>query len=474
MHRFSMGLMRSSVHYLYRIDLYWTYKPAGVFTDLFVASLSLLITSMTCRHCHAPLTTPFLDLGHAPLSNAYLSEANLRAPESYYPLRTRVCTKCWLVQTEDYAASTAMFDDDYAYFSSTSSTWLNHAARYASMITDRLALTEDDFVLEVACNDGYLLRNFREAGIPCLGVEPTACTAEAARALSIPVVSRFFGAELATEFADTYPKADLIVANNVLAHVPHINDFCAGLRIALAPGGTVTLEVQHLMTLIQHGQFDTIYHEHFSYLSLYAAQQVLTTAGLRVWHVECVPTHGGSLRLYACHANDPRPTTDAVLALLEEEAGHGLQKQETYATFQDRANRIKDNLLHFLIEAKRSGKTVAAYGAAAKGNTLLNYAGIKTDLLPFVCDAAPSKQGKYLPGSHLPIYPPEALQQNPPDYVLILPWNIAPEITAQLHDLVAYGTRFVVAVPTLTILDPVVPRVPTLTSRKLAFNTSVA
>ncbi|PEN05565.1 SAM-dependent methyltransferase [Longimonas halophila] len=408
---------------------------------------------MTCRHCHAPLTTPFLDLGHAPLSNAYLSEADLRAPESYYPLRTRVCTHCWLVQTEDYAAPDAMFDDDYAYFSSTSSTWLNHAARYAAMITDRLALTEDDFVLEVACNDGYLLRNFREAGIPCLGVEPTACTAEAARKQGIPVVSDFFGVELATELAATYPKADLIAANNVLAHVPDINDFCAGLRIALAPGGTVTLEFQHLMTLIQHGQFDTVYHEHFSYLSLYAVQHVLAAADLRVWDVERLPTHGGSLRVYACHANDPRSTTDAVAALLDEEMKRGLQEPDTYATFQGRADRIKDNLIRFLIEAKRSGKTVAAYGAAAKGNTLLNYAGIKPDLLPFVCDAAPSKQGKYLPGSHLPIRPPEALQQDPPDYVLILPWNIAPEIVKQQHDLAAQGTRFVVAVPALTILD---------------------
>lgn len=404
---------------------------------------------MTCRHCHAPLTTPFLDLGHAPLSNAYLSKADLGAAEPYFPLRIQVCTECWLVQTEDYAPPTAMFDDNYAYFSSTSSTWLNHAARYASMITDRLALTTNDFVVEVACNDGYLLRNFQKAGIPCLGVEPTTCTANAARALGIPVVSRFFGAELATELVATYPKANLIVANNVLAHVPDINDFCAGLRIALAHGGTVTIEVQHLMTLIQHGQFDTVYHEHFSYLSLYAAQEVLATAGLRVWDVECLPTHGGSLRIYACHANDPRPTTPAVSELLAEEAERGLQKRDTYTTFQSRANRIKDNLLRFLVDAKRSGATVAAYGAAAKGNTLLNYAGIKPDLLPFVCDAAPSKQGKYLPGSHLPIHPPSKLLQTRPDYVLILPWNIAPEIVSQQHDLVAQGTQFIVAVPAL-------------------------
>lgn len=412
---------------------------------------------MTCRHCHAPLLSPFLDLGHAPLSNAYLSEADLSAPEVYYPLRTRVCTQCWLVQTEDYAAAEAMFADDYAYFSSTSSTWVAHAARYASMITDRLGLSDDHFVMEVACNDGYLLRNFQEAAIPCLGIEPTACTADAARKLGIPVVSRFFGADLARELAATYPKADLIAANNVLAHVPDINDFCAGLRIALAPSGTVTLEFQHLLTLMQHGQFDTVYHEHFSYLSLHAAQQVLATAGLRVWDVERLPTHGGSLRVYACHADALQSCTDAVATLLAEERAQGLQEAATYAAFQAQADRIKDDLLHFLIAARRGEKRVAAYGAAAKGNTLLNYAGVKPDLLPFVCDAAPSKQGMYLPGSHLPVRPPEVLQHEPPDYLLILPWNIAPEIVAQQRSLADQGTRFVVAVPTLTILDPSVP-----------------
>ena len=406
---------------------------------------------MNCRHCAQPLEHVFLDLGFAPPSNAYLTAEDLHAPETWYPLKLYVCAHCWLVQTEDYARADALFRPDYAYFSSTSSTWLEHARRYVEAMRERLALGPDSFVIEVAANDGYLLRHVVAAGIPCLGIEPTASTAEAAEQLGIPVLREFFGETLAKQLAAQGRQADLIVGNNVYAHVPDINDFTRGLKAALKPGGTVTLEFPHLMQLIEHTQFDTVYHEHFSYLSLHAASRILAAAGLRVFDVEELPTHGGSLRLFGCHAEDARATAAAVAALLAEETRRGLQRLDTYASFQARADRVKDDLLEFLIQQKRTGKKVAAYGAAAKGNTLLNYAGVKPDLLPFVCDAAPSKQGKFLPGSHVPILPPDALREQRPDYVLILPWNIAQEIKQQNTHLTATGTSFVTAVPELRI-----------------------
>lgn len=406
---------------------------------------------MNCRHCAQPLEHVFLDLGFAPPSNAYLTAEDLHAPETWYPLKLYVCAHCWLVQTEDYARADALFRPDYAYFSSTSSTWLEHARRYVEAMRERLALGPDSFVIEVAANDGYLLRHVVAAGIPCLGIEPTASTAEAAEQLGIPVLREFFGETLAKQLAAQGRQADLIVGNNVYAHVPDINDFTRGLKAALKPGGTVTLEFPHLMRLIEHTQFDTVYHEHFSYLSLHAASRILAAAGLRVFDVEELPTHGGSLRLFGCHAEDARATAAAVAALLAEETRRGLQRLDTYASFQARADRVKDDLLEFLIQQKRTGKKVAAYGAAAKGNTLLNYAGVKPDLLPFVCDAAPSKQGKFLPGSHVPILPPDALREQRPDYVLILPWNIAQEIKQQNTHLTATGTSFVTAVPELRI-----------------------
>ena len=406
---------------------------------------------MNCRHCAQPLEHVFLDLGFAPPSNAYLTAEDLHAPETWYPLKLYVCAHCWLVQTEDYARADALFRPDYAYFSSTSSTWLEHARRYVEAMRERLALGPDSFVIEVAANDGYLLRHVVAAGIPCLGIEPTASTAEAAEQLGIPVLREFFGETLAKQLAAQGRQADLIVGNNVYAHVPDINDFTRALKAALKPGGTVTLEFPHLMQLIEHTQFDTVYHEHFSYLSLHAASRILAAAGLRVFDVEELPTHGGSLRLFGCHAEDARATAAAVAALLAEETRRGLQRLDTYASFQARADRVKDDLLEFLIQQKRTGKKVAAYGAAAKGNTLLNYAGVKPDLLPFVCDAAPSKQGKFLPGSHVPILPPDALREQRPDYVLILPWNIAQEIKQQNTHLTATGTSFVTAVPELRI-----------------------
>jgi hypothetical protein len=402
---------------------------------------------MNCRHCSTPLVHPFLDLGFAPPSNAYLCEADLRKPEKTYPLRVLVCDQCWLVQTEDYADAGELFNHDYAYFSSTSSTWLDHAKRYAESIQKRLSLGGDSFVIEVASNDGYLLKNFVSAGIPCLGIEPTASTAAAAEALGIPVRREFFGEKLGKELAASGTQADLIVGNNVFAHVPNINDFTRGLKAALKPSGTVTLEFPHLLRLIESAQFDTIYHEHFSYLSLQAVSRIFSAAGLAVCDVEELPTHGGSLRIYGCHADCAIQPSEAVARILGEERKHGLLDLKTYTAFQSRAEKIKDDFLSFLIEQKRAGKKVAAYGAAAKGNTLLNFAGVKPDLLPFVCDAAPSKQGKFLPGSHIPIHSPEKLAAESPDFVVILPWNIAEEVVAQNSTLTATGARFVTFIP---------------------------
>jgi SAM-dependent methyltransferase len=407
---------------------------------------------MNCRHCKRPLTHKFIDLGFAPPSNAYLTEADLYRPEKYFPLRVMVCDACWLVQTEDYAQADELFSADYAYFSSTSASWLAHAARYATKMIDRLKLDQNSFVLEIAANDGYLLKNFVAAGIPCLGIEPTASTAAAAEKLGIPILREFFGEALGKRLAAEGKQADLIVGNNVYAHVPDINDFTRGLKAALKPGGTITLEFPHLMQLIEHCQFDTIYHEHFSYLSLFTVKRIFESAGLRIFDVEQLPTHGGSLRIYGCHADDGRKESQAVATLLAEEARRGLQTLEPYQNFQARAERIKDDLLEFLIEQKRAGKKVAAYGAAAKGNTLLNYAGVKPDLLPFVCDAAPAKQGKFLPGSHIPILPPSALRDFAPDYVLILPWNLREEVTKQMTYAQNWGARFVIAVPALRVI----------------------
>ncbi|WP_429048315.1 methyltransferase domain-containing protein [Aeromonas hydrophila] len=407
---------------------------------------------MRCRHCDAPLVHSFLDLGFAPPSNAYLSSDDLSRPEVTFPLRLRVCDQCWLVQTEDFASADQLFHADYAYFSSTSSSWLAHAALYCTRMLDELSLTPKSHVVEIAANDGYLLKNFVVAGIPCLGVEPTAGTAAVAESLGIPIIREFFSAELAEKMCIHGQGADLLIGNNVLAHVPNINDFCRGLKRLLNSGGTLTLEFPHLLQLLLQVQFDTIYHEHFSYLSLRTVQQILASVGLLVFHVESLATHGGSLRIFACHADEQRAITTAVSECLRQEAVAGLYQLESYQTFQARADCIKNALLSFLLAQQKSGKTVAAYGAAAKGNTLLNYAGVRPDLMPYVCDAAGSKQGRFLPGSHIPIMSPDVLMANPPDFVLILPWNLADEICRQLAPLRSAGTRFVVAVPSLEIL----------------------
>ncbi len=404
---------------------------------------------MNCRHCETYLHHTFLDLGFAPPSNAYLNLDDLNRPELYFPLRIKVCNNCWLVQTEDFSSPEKLFTPDYAYFSSTSESWVKHAEKYSKKIITELDLDQKSFVIEIASNDGYLLKNFVAERIPCLGIEPTDGTADAAEKLGVPVLREFFGEKVAEKLASEGKNADLITGNNVYAHVPDINDFTKGLKALLKPSGTITLEFPHLLRLIEKTQFDTIYHEHFSYLSLYTVHRIFSLAGLRIWNVEELNTHGGSLRVYGCNDDDPRRTEKAVDVILQEERNYGLQQLAVYREFQPFADKIKDNLISFLIEQKRNGKLVAAYGAAAKGNTILNYAGVKPDLLPFVCDAAKEKQGKFMPGSHLPIVSPERLWETNPDYVLILPWNIASEVKEQLRGLAQKGSTFLTAVPDL-------------------------
>jgi hypothetical protein len=407
---------------------------------------------MKCRHCSSELTHTFLDLGFAPPSNAYLTKEDLTKFEKYYPLKVMVCDQCWLVQTEDYAQADELFDSEYAYFSSTSKGWLDHAKCYYEMILAELGLNKKSFVIEIASNDGYLLKNFVENKIPCMGIEPTASTARAAEELGIPVLQEFFGEQLGERLSKEGRQADLIIGNNVYAHVPDINNFTRGLKAALKADGTITLEFPHLMRLLEFNQFDTIYHEHFSYLSLYTVRKIFKAAGLRVWNVEELCTHGGSLRIYGCHDYSSQKTLPVVEKIIAHELERGMQNLDIYLTFQSQADNIKNDLIHFLLTQKKLGKKIAAYGAAAKGNTLLNYAGVKPDLLPFVCDAAKAKQGKFMPGSHIPICAPMALTENNYDFVIIFPWNIASEVIKENIGLLERGTKFVVAVPKLQII----------------------
>ena len=402
---------------------------------------------MNCRHCSTALSHVFLDLGSMPPSNAYLKAPQLNQPELRYPLKLYVCDRCWLVQTEDFVAADNLFDQDYAYFSSASETWLSHAKHYSTTITKKLGLSKNNLVIEIASNDGYLLKNFVAAGIPCLGIEPTASTAAASEKLGIPVLRQFFGSALASKLGAQGKQADLIIGNNVYAHVPDINDFTAGLKTLLTPGGTITLEFPHLMRLIEGRQFDTVYHEHFSYLSLAAACRIFARAGLKIYDVEELSTHGGSLRIYGCHAEDKRAENGSVAALLKTETAHGLENLSTYRNFQSTAGKIRDDFLAFLRHSKKQGKKIAAYGAAAKGNTLLNFAGVTPDLIPYVCDAAPSKQGTFLPGAHSEIVAASALHERKPDIVVILPWNIAEEVVKQHGYIKDWGGEFMTAVP---------------------------
>jgi len=407
---------------------------------------------MKCRHCGANLTSPLVDLGSAPPSNAFLTEEALRAPEKWYPLRVLVCTECWLVQTEDYANYADLFSADYAYFSSFSTTWLEHAERYVATMVERFNLGADSHIVEVASNDGYLLQYAKMRGIPCLGIEPTASTAKVARGKGIEVYEEFFGVLQARRLVGIGKIADLTVANNVLAHVPDINDFVAGFALLLKPDGVATFEFTHLIKLVQENLFDTIYHEHFSYFSLTAVKRIFEANGLVVFDVDELPTQGGSLRVYAQRCDSGRQQQSTrITELLERERIAGVDDIDFYGGMQVRVNRVKNEFITFLIEASRSGKKVAAYGAAAKGNTLLNYAGVRPDLIHFVSDRNPAKQGRYMPGSRIPIVAEDRLKAERPDYVVILPWNLRHELILQLNYVREWGGRFVTAVPNLTV-----------------------
>ena len=419
-------------------------------TDLPLAGLKQVLK---CRHCGGELRLPFLDLGSAPPSNAYLTETDLRASEAWLPLRLLVCESCWLVQTEDYAGRETLFTDDYAYFSSFSTSWLARAAHYVKAMVQRFGLNNESRVVEIAANDGYLLQYVQAAGISCYGVEPTAGTAAAAKSKGIAIIERFFGVELADVLARSGHKADLMVANNVLAHVPDINDFVAGFARLLKPQGVATFEFPHLLRMVQENQFDTAYHEHYSYLSLTVVEHIFAGNGLSVFDVEELPTHGGSLRIFAQRSDSGQQAVSPKVATLRKaEADAGMAAATFYCGFQTRAEKVKDDLLAFLIEAKHQGLKVAAYGAAAKGNTLLNFAGVRPDLLPYVVDRNPAKQGKFMPGSRIPIVDEAHLKVHQPDRILILPWNLRLEVMAQLAYVRHWGGQFVTAVPALAVI----------------------
>jgi SAM-dependent methyltransferase len=399
------------------------------------------------------LDLTFVDLGSAPPSNAYLTDETLRAPERWFPLEVMVCTGCWLVQTLDYAHREVLFSSDYAYFSSISSSWVRHAENYVEMVTQRLRLDGRSQVIEVASNDGYLLQFVKSRGIPCVGIEPTASTAQAARDKGIDVIEGFFGGELARRMVQDGIKADLIIANNVLAHVPHINDFVSAIATLLKGSGVATIEFPHLLALVRDNQFDTIYHEHFSYLSFAAARRILKHGGLTAFDVEELPTHGGSLRVYVQRTDTgTRGLHDSVGEMLAKERVAGIESEFFYRGFQERANQVKNEFLAFLLKARKDGKLVAAYGAAAKGNTLMNYAGIRPDLVRFVVDRSPAKQGKFMPGSRIPIVDELHLQAARPDFIVILPWNLKEELCRQLASVREWGGKLVTVIPGLEII----------------------
>jgi 2-polyprenyl-3-methyl-5-hydroxy-6-metoxy-1,4-benzoquinol methylase len=408
---------------------------------------------MNCRGCGTPLALPLIDLGTSPPSNAYLRAEQLEQAEQWVPLKVQVCQECWLVQTEDYTSADSLFDAEYAYFSSYSTTWLAHAKCYVSEMVERFGLTRDSRVVEIAANDGYLLQYVAERGIACLGVEPTRSTAQAARDKGLEIREVFFGRYSAAQLVADGWSADLMAANNVLAHVPDINDFLGGFATLLKPTGVATFEFPHLLTLMADHQFDTLYHEHYSYLSLTAVQRLCERNGLHVFDVSELPTHGGSLRVFVQRADgERRARLPAVQYVLDVELAAGMQTAQYYSTLAPAAERIKHDLLRFLLQAKADDKRVVAYGAAAKGNTLLNYAGVKPDLLAWVADANPHKQGKFLPGSRIPVVSPERIAIEKPDYVLVLPWNLLSEVSEQQAQVREWGGRFVIAVPELTVL----------------------
>lgn len=408
---------------------------------------------MNCRFCKNTVTQEFIDLINSPASNSFLTKEQLNEPEIFFPLKVFVCEKCFLVQIDEYKKSDAIFDSSYAYFSSYSTSWLAHAKEYTEKMISRFGINVESQIIEIASNDGYLLQYFHEKKIPVLGIEPTKNTAAVAIKKGINTVVEFMGTKLANDLAGKNIKADLLLGNNVLAHVPDINDFVEGMKILLKPTGIITMEFPHLIQLIENNQFDTIYHEHFSYLSLYSVKQIFEKAGLELFDVDELPTHGGSLRIYAKHKNDHSKEISATInTLLEKELSKGVNKPAYYKGFQLRAEKIKIEVLEFLLTQKKSGKKVAAYGAAAKGNTLLNYCGVKNDLINFVVDANPHKQNKYLPASHIPVVNEDEIKKEKPDFIFILPWNLKNEITEQLSYINNWGGKFVVAIPTLSII----------------------
>ncbi|NRA11655.1 MAG: methyltransferase domain-containing protein [Crocinitomicaceae bacterium] len=408
---------------------------------------------MKCRFDGKSLEHIFIDLGFSPPSNSFISPEELNHPETYYPLRLYVSERSFLVQTEDFQSGDEIFDEDYIYFSSFSKSWLAHSKAYTEMMTDRFGYNENSLVTEIASNDGYLLQYFKELNIPVLGIEPTMSTAKVSMEKGIENIVEFFGEKLARKLVDNGKKSDLLLGNNVLAHVPDINDFVKGLKIALNDDGVITMEFPHLLRLVTEKQFDTIYHEHFSYLSFYTVSMIFKEHGLEMFDVEEISTHGGSLRIFAKHEEDTtKETSERVKILLDKEIKAGINTLDFYKDFQGKSNKIKNDFLAFLIKSKNEEKTVVGYGAAAKGNTLLNYAGVKVDLIDFVVDASPYKQGKLLPGSHIPVVNEEEIKRVQPDYVIIFPWNIKTEIMSQLDYIREWNGEFVIAIPELQIL----------------------
>jgi SAM-dependent methyltransferase len=410
-------------------------------------------TKARCRFCGAPLIHTFVDLGMSPLCESYISPEQLNQMEAFYPLHVWVCDQCFLVQLESYVSAEHIFEE-YAYFSSYSDSWLKHSSDYVDMITKRLGLGQQSLAVELASNDGYLLQYFVNKGIPALGVEPAANVARMAVKKGVPTLVKFFGCQTAREMAADGKRADLIIGNNVLAQVPDLNDFVSGITILLKPGGVATLEFPHLMRLMEENQYDTIYHEHFSYFSLMTVEQIFAAHGLVLFDVDEILTHGGSIRIYLRHSEDSsKPVSAAVVSLRNRELGAGLNRMEAYAAFAEQVIESKRTLLELLIRLRREGKCVVGYGAPGKGNTLLNYCGIRTDFLEFTVDRNPYKQGRFLPGTHIPIHPVEHIRERRPDYILILPWNLRDEIVAQLAYARDWGARFIVPIPTARVLD---------------------
>ena len=412
------------------------------------------MTGEVCRNCDAPLEHVFVDLGMSPIANDYVAADKANAMEPFYPLCVYVCDSCWLVQLPAVQSADNIFRDDYAYFSSVSKSWLAHAERYVEKTAERFDIGADSYVVEVASNDGYLLQYFHQRGVPVLGIEPCANVAAAGEKVGVPALVEFFGADLARRLASEGRRPDLIVGNNVLAHVPDLRDFVGGLKALLAGDGVITMEFPHLQQLVDFNQFDTIYHEHFSYFSLTAVADVFRRQGLRIFDVEELPTHGGSLRIYACHTDDPdKQDSPAVTELLDREATAGFTDLAVYRSFEQKVHRTKRELLKFLISAREEGKRVAGYGAPAKGNTLLNYCGVRTDLVEFTVDRAESKQNTLLPGTRIPVFGPEKIEEEKPDYILILPWNIKDEIVGSMGFVRDWGGRFAVPIPEVRLLD---------------------